>query len=298
MKTSIKFLLVLLYVVFVASCSKNSIINETLIETNKNEVNNAELRSVPPISLSPEKKAAFLKNWEFLPSGNGTSLLKAKTKNIYIVSVALNKGAKIGLIYDVSSGWGTKKALFKRKRLREFGNGQNYFALANALFFYNDQRTAVEHTYPFKQFNDIPTLGNSSFEGRKRAALLIYDNYADIQQIPDGEIDPKIFTKWNAAKVYIALDGTSDFKSPNTKTGRTMIGLFDHEKDGRGDVLFLLVAANESQTDMYKLLKNDLECSKVMAFDGGGSSQLIVQGKEYISGSRTLTSAFIIKSAN
>jgi lipoprotein len=304
MKKYVNFLLALLVVVFVASCDRNDTVMETPLNTvssvEQAKTDVSETRSLvnSPLIQSFSKTDSIFKNWNIITLEKGVVLLKSKFQETYVVVASLKQGAKFGLVYEVKSGRGTEKALFTRKKLEDFGAGQSFFALSNALFFYDASGTGpVMHTFPFKQFGDVPTLGKSSYELTNRAALIIYNNYADIQQLPSGKINISSLHKFGGEKVYVALDYTSKSKSYDSYVGRTMVGICDQDGDGRSEILCLLVSKSMKQSEGSRLLKENFGCTKMMAFDGGGSSQLFVQGKHRISGIRKLTSAFIIKSA-
>lgn len=304
MKKYINFLLALLVVVFVASCDRNDTIMETPLNAvssvEQTKADASETRSLvkSPMIQSFSTADSVFKNWNIITLEKGVVLLKSKSQETYVVVASLKQGAKFGLVYEVKSGRGTEKALFNRKKLEDFGIGQNFFALSNALFFYDSSGSGpVMHTFPFKQFGDVPTLGKSSYELTNRAALVIYNNYVDIHQLPSGKINVSSLHKFGGEKVYVALDYTSTSKSYHSYVGRTMVGICDQDGDGRSEILCLLVSKSMKQSEGARLLKENFGCTKMMAFDGGGSSQLFAQGKHRIRGTRKLTSAFIIKSA-
>ena len=82
------------------------------------------------------------------------------------------------------------------------------------------------------------------------------------------------------------LDIEAD-KGPGNYTGRTFIGAQDADGNGTYETILILVTAHTNQYDAADVLYAFGATQQIM-FDGGGSSQLIVQGVSRVSSSRTI----------
>lgn len=81
-------------------------------------------------------------------------------------------------------------------------------------------------------------------------------------------------------------------KPPNY-TGRTFVGVRDDNRDGHSETVIFFSSKSATQIGAVKVLSGFGGGSKMM-LDGGGSTGLIVDGKNYITPDRTLPHVFII----
>jgi len=90
-----------------------------------------------------------------------------------------------------------------------------------------------------------------------------------------------------AAPEMVAVLDENANKGVNTLTGRTFAGVRDANGDGKGETAYIFCSKYASQKDASKVLKA-FGATAVGMLDGGGSSQLIVQGKSQVYSSRTI----------
>ena len=88
------------------------------------------------------------------------------------------------------------------------------------------------------------------------------------------------------------LDEWAD-KGIYSYTDRTFIGTEDTDSDGVGDVLLVFVSQLATQPYAANTLY-DFGADDVIMFDGGGSTQLLVNGSSYVSSSRQIPHAFVV----
>jgi hypothetical protein len=165
----------------------------------------------------------------------------------------------------------------------------NAFAVVNAQFFStNDNPTplafavktngaALSDGYATK----IEYQGQLKlFETNGWAGTARVDSFSEAQfESPDG-----------GAEMIAGLDQAAD-KGPSKLVGRTFLGVRDSDGDGTGDHVLLFCSSYAKQADAAKVL-SDFGVNKGMVMlDGGGSSQLIIEGNAKVSSSRTIPHA-------
>jgi hypothetical protein len=79
-------------------------------------------------------------------------------------------------------------------------------------------------------------------------------------------------------------------KRANKSVGRTFIGIDDRDGNGIFETVLVLNTLSAKQEDVAKVLR-EFGADKVMMLDGGGSAQLICQGKPYVPSERLIPQA-------
>lgn len=295
-----KFIILMLAVMFsfaVSSCDKNdSLLEYQEVESNV-EPNNVVEKATTRASFHAIPSGAIPSNWTIPQgySGNGVALLKPSNvpndqmANIYVIAVDL-RYAKVGMVYDLKPNSET----FYKKSLANWNSYGNFFAIANSLFF--DGRAKYPSLpFPFRQGSGFVTNGNGGSQKdalREKFALNIKldEGYAEIISIGGkGYKQGKkvIYVPCNTSgmteRSYSGFYG--NVGNNDGVAGKTLIGIRDLNKDGKCEMLYLLVSSRKSgknQEAVYNILKDEFKCSHSINFDGGGSSQLICKNSEKI----------------
>ncbi|QTA83610.1 Uncharacterized protein dnl_60230 [Desulfonema limicola] len=118
--------------------------------------------------------------------------------------------------------------------------------------------------------------------------VLCYDNYngvADIYpwyHIKDGQRCSNEFVSFTEEVV------------PSTSTGgRTFCGVADRDGNSQNETLLILTTSYASNEQVTQALR-DFDATATIQFDGGGSSQLWVDGTDYVASSRPVWNTFVI----
>lgn len=92
--------------------------------------------------------------------------------------------------------------------------------------------------------------------------------------------------------IVVGLDTVAN-KGPGNTVGRTFIGVKDADGEGTPDTMLVLVTTAATQTDAQNVLTGFGALRQVM-LDGGGSSQLILNGVAAVSSGRTIPHALAV----
>lgn len=184
----------------------------------------------------------------------------------------------------------------RRKSLSDFWQqahriNSKAFAVFNGAFF-STQDNPTSLAFPLKANGQIIAYGygtNSEYPGQI-LTLYISSNSANIRLYANAN-DLSL-----ANDVIGGLDTYAN-KSPNLYVGRTFVGLRDDNRDGIFEMLFVFVSASATQAGARSVLFA-FGATMQMMLDGGGSSQLIVNGSVYVSSSRTIPHALAIFAGN
>ena len=212
----------------------------------------------------------------------------------YVVIVDLAKAHVKSVTGEVSNGGagqgplGGPNPTVKRKKLSFFWSGlevsTNFkvFAAVNGQFF----STAADPTplaFGVKMGGTIFSDGYGTlneFVGQKR--LLTIDAAAGTADI--GAFSEAAFETTSAPEAIVGLDVTAD-KGPNNITGRTFVGV---KKGALGtDAVLIFCTKLQTQAGAAAVLSG-FGASAQMMLDGGGSSQLTVQGAAKVKSDRQL----------
>ena len=111
--------------------------------------------------------------------------------------------------------------------------------------------------------------------------------YAEIVDFTSSRL-----SDWRFDEAIAGLDVLAN-KGPYNYTGRTFLGIRDDNVDGLAETLIIFVSSSARQSDAAAVLA-DFGAHDQLMLDGGGSSQLIVEGTSHVSSSRSLPHALIL----
>ncbi|MEB3279987.1 MAG: phosphodiester glycosidase family protein [Lyngbya sp.] len=231
------------------------------------------------------------------------SLIKTKTgiqlyrnpKGDFIQVIDLHQGASVELLLGEqvgegeSAAYGGQNPLLKPQTLEQFWlelsqyYGERSFSVCNGQFF--NLKNPSELAFPVQVNGKLITTGyagNREFPGEK-VVLGISENTVDILPVSEDSNFEKDSFPFDNAIVGIREDGGTKStewysKDPFKERPRTFIGVADFH------LIFILTSPVKTQGNAAQLLK-EFGAKKVMMLDGGGSTQLIVEGTELLSSS-------------
>ena len=192
---------------------------------------------------------------------------------------------------------GGNMPLIKRLSLEELWNRANgannkTFAVFNGQFFSyeldNNAYLAFSLHADYQHISDGYAI-LTEYPGQK--SLLQTDQVA--ASATTQSFDAGVFQAPNGPDHRIAGLTTDADKGPSNYTGRTFIGVHDSNGDGRNETVLVFVSAYASQISAAGVLSDFGAVGQIM-FDGGGSSQLIVNGSGYVNSSRAIPHAFMV----
>ena len=213
----------------------------------------------------------------------------------YVQIVNLSHGEYIKFIHGKITDLGTSQGAyggndpqFQRQIISEvwsnlFSEDNNLFCITNGQFFRNDKNASTGLAFPVKLDGKIVSdgyAGEIEFSNEK-LMLEIWNNRALITKFKPISI--KLST---APNMIVGLQENAD-KGIEKETGRTFIGVKDQDGDLLNETILIFTSKQATQTHAAKVLKS-FGAAQVMMLDGGGSTQLICQGKSYISSPRTI----------
>ncbi len=221
----------------------------------------------------------------------------------YVQVVQLNQGAVVELMYAPldtprpgRGSYGGNDARFNLESIQGFWRlaertSENAFCVSNGSFFYMEE-TPTRLPFPLKVDGVILTDGYAleAYPDQK-LMLELWSDRADIRAL-DGDALYK-----SRAKNIIAGLTVDANKRPNYAVGRTFIGLQDRDDDGEMEVMYVLNTQTHTQSGATHILR-EFGAQKLMMLDGGGSTQLICQGQEYIASGRLIPQAIAIYASN
>ncbi|GAB4283925.1 MAG: hypothetical protein Fur0025_14260 [Oscillatoriaceae cyanobacterium] len=224
----------------------------------------------------------------------------------YVQVIDLSKGATIqlrnGYVTDPGSGkgaYGGNDPVLTRQTLNEAwaefsGANPKGFCLTNGQFFRNDRAsaTATALAFPVKVKGTILTDGYAG-DGEYPTEKMMLELWPDQATIKD--FNPTSFYSSKALEVIVGLKQDAD-KQVETITGRTFVGVKDSNGDGIRETVLIFNSAEATQPHAAEVLRY-FGAGEVMMLDGGGSTQLICQGKTYIPSDRTIPQTIGVVSA-
>lgn len=298
-----KFIILMLAVMFsfaVSSCDKNdSLLEYQEVESSVEQNNVVEKATTRSMSYFQY----VTRNWNVRPQdvGRGVAFLTRNNDNgAFAVMVNLSQGARVEMVYDIRSNAGTNNTTFYKKSLSTWNSYGNFFAIANSLFF--DGRNGVRYPtlpFPLKQDGVMATYGNrgsSADQGKIKYALDVYSNYAEIRSIGQSYTNSWLDNNL-PSRSYVGFGENDGNGSDDPSRRRTLVGLYDDNGDGQREYLILLVTTPRLESQATDLLRDEFLCDQIIAFDGGGSSQIMCKGVSKLYSSRPIPVAIVVKEA-
>ena len=216
----------------------------------------------------------------------------------FVQVVNLSLGAQIKLFHGPVSdpgrgngAYGGDNPSFQRQPLseiwNEFSESTPYaFCLTNGQFFVDEiNGQVIDPTtlaFPLKTDGEYVSDGYGIGEYPDQKLMLeLWDDRADIVPLTERDLNSS-----TAPNIIAGLAGDAD-KSPMALTGRTFMGIDDRDQDGRYEIVLIFNSKTATQTNAAQVLA-DFGADKVIMLDGGGSSQLICNGTDRVSSTRTI----------
>lgn len=130
----------------------------------------------------------------------------------------------------------------------------------------------ISDGYGIKQFPD------------QKLILEIWPDHVDIEKLSKDNL-------YGSSAPDIVAGLTEDAsKSPSHFVPRTFVGVLDQDQDGQSETLLIFNTMTARQSDAADVLRS-FGATKVMMLDGGGSTQLICKGEDFISSDRLIPQA-------
>ncbi|NET16135.1 MAG: phosphodiester glycosidase family protein [Okeania sp. SIO1H6] len=237
--------------------------------------------------------------FQIISNSQGTTLYQKDLD--YVQVVDLTQGAKINFIYGNITDLGTKKGAyggndpqFERQTISQVWSDlssvkPNLFCITNGQFFRNDKNSSTGLAFPVKS-----------------DGIIVSDGYAGEIEFPDEKLmlevwnDRALITKFKpnnlqlstAPNLIVGLQENAD-KGVKDKTGRTFIGVKDKDGDHLNETILIFTSKQAAQPHAANVLKS-FGATQVIMLDGGGSTQLICQGNNYITSPRTIPQMIVI----
>ncbi len=232
-------------------------------------------------------------------SNYGTRLYKKNYRGgapDYVQVIDLSKGASVvalhGDIQDSGSGkgmFGGNDARFRERSLEQYWkqlseHADQAYCVTNGQFFLMGEYP-TRLPFPLKSDGAYLTDGyaEKEFPGKK----LMLEVWKDRVNI--SEMNRLSFAFSNAPTIIAGLAEDAN-KHADRYVARTFVGVEDRNNDRRYETLLIYSTSSARQVDAAKVLRS-FGADKVMMLDGGGSTQLICQGKGYINSDRLIPQA-------
>ncbi len=260
-----------------------SLITIILTTINLFSTQNAESKSQNPLFIG----------FQIISSSQGITLYQKDSD--YLQVIDLTKGAKINFIYGNITELGNKKGAyggndpqFERQTISQVWSNlssvtSSLFCINNGQFFRNDKNSSTALAFPVKSDGIIVTdgyAGEIEFPHQK-LMLEVWNDRALI-----SKFQPNNLQLSTAPNLIVGLQENAD-KGVEDQTGRTFIGIQDQDGDRLNETILIFTSKQATQPHATNVLKS-FGATQVIMLDGGGSTQLICQGNNYIDSPRTI----------
>ena len=264
-----------------------------LITINLFSTQDAKSKSQNPLSLG----------FKIISNSKGTTLYQKDLD--YLQVIDLTQGAKIDFIYGNITDNGTTKGAyggndpqFERQTISQVwsnlsSENSSLFCITNGQFFRNDRNSSTALAFPVKSDGIMVSegyAGEIEFPDEK-LMLEVWNNRALISKFQPNSL--KLST---APNLIVGLQENAD-KGVEDQTGRTFIGVQDQDGDRLHETILIFTSKQATQHHATNVLKS-FGATQVIMLDGGGSTQLICQGNNYINSPRTIPQMITISSGN
>ena len=213
----------------------------------------------------------------------------------YVLEIDLSQGASVQFLHGSITDRGSRKGAYgghqpilTRETLEKawdkfLKNNDNALCITNGQFFRNDDKASTGLAFPVKANGGILTEGyaGESEYPDEQLMLIIHSDRASIETF-----DLREFYSSEAGNIIGGLKPDAD-KGLNDETGRTFIGIKDSNWDGYAETLLIFNSETATQFHAAEVLRY-FGASDAIMLDGGGSTQLICNGTNYISSPRKI----------
>ncbi len=236
--------------------------------------------------------------FNLIQTGKGVQLYSNLTGD-YIQTIDLTQNAGIVFLQGERAGDGVEAAYqginpqFQRQSLSRFWQdfvqryGSRAFSVCNGQFFKGGNPT--ELAFPVQTGGQLVSSGYAGSEEfpYEKVVLGVRNKTAEIVPFSEQNNFKQTQFAYEEAIVGIEEKGAVDplkwySKDPGIERPRTFLGVGDINLDRQNETLFILTSPGKTQANAAQLLKK-WGANQVMMLDGGGSTQLIVKGKEELS---------------
>lgn len=235
-------------------------------------------------------------DFHLISSASGVDLYRKDYPGGYpdfVQVIYLKQGARLMLLHGNISDPGVGKGAYggndpaiAAKSLKKFWKDAtttypNTFCVSNGQFFKMGE-TPTRLPFALKIDGKMVSDGYAKKEHQGyRLMLELWGDRADI--VP---LSKKALFSSSAPDIVAGL--TEDArKSPHKYVARTFVGIDDRDWDGQYETVLIFNTKSARQKDAARVLR-DFGADKVMMLDGGGSTQLLCQGKVYVNSERRI----------
>jgi hypothetical protein len=254
----------------------------------------------------PIQGVVIPEGFQLIKDAAGVELFKKSYPNgtpDYVQIIRLDQGAAIKLLHGSITAdrpgkgvFGGNDARFQLKSLQSFWKNSksamdSVFCVTNGQFFYMPE-SPTRLTLPLKVDGQVVTdgFGADQFIG-KRLMLELWSGHADIR-----ELSAETLYQSSAPDIIGGLSAQANRRAKDY-TGRTFAGVDDLNEDGLYETIYIFNTRTARQVDADAILKS-FGADKTMMLDGGGSTQLICQGENFIKSERLIPQALAIVAGN
>jgi hypothetical protein len=173
---------------------------------------------------------------------------------------------------------------------QQFSNANSTaFCITNGQFFYMLENP-TRLPFPLKVDGNVVSdgFGIDQFPELK-LVLQLWDDHADIQPLSRGSLYGS-----SAPNIVAGLAEEAN-KRGTQYVPRTFVGVDDLNQDSLYEMVYIFNTMTARQEDAAKVLR-EFGAEKVMMLDGGGSTQLLCQGKSMIDSDRLIPQAIGVRS--
>jgi hypothetical protein len=254
---------------------------------------------------SDRNQKFFPPGFKVLRSAPGVTLYNQNSD--YVQVVDLSQGASVQFLYGYITNLGKRQGAYggndpklRRQTLTQawehfYSLNKKAFSITNGQFFRNDANSAIitNLAFPVKANGTIISdgyAGESEFASQK-LMLAVWNNRAEISTFKGK----KSLYSSSAPNIIVGLSENAN-KSINKNLGRTFMGVMDRDFNGIHETVLIFNSSDSTQLHAADILKK-FGADKVVMLDGGGSSQLLALGKNYITSARTIPQTIGVVSA-
>ncbi|MBD1894523.1 phosphodiester glycosidase family protein [Coleofasciculus sp. FACHB-129] len=263
------------------------------------------ISSQTPFVKSDRNQKFFPLGFKAIRSAPGVTLYNQKSD--YVQVVDLSQGASVKFLYGEITNPGKRQGAYggndpklRRQTLtqawKNFSSfNKKAFSITNGQFFRNDTKSAIitNLAFPVKANGIIMSdgyAGENEFASQK-LMLAVWNSRAEIS-VFNGK--NSLYSS-SAPNIIVGLSEKAN-KFMNKNLGRTFMGVLDRDSNGISETVLIFNSSDSTQFHAVQTLKK-FGADQVVMLDGGGSSQLLAQGVNYITSPRTIPQTIGVVSA-
>ena len=245
-------------------------------------------------NLSPQQPPAF----ELIQTEKGIKFY-SNSQGDYIQIIDLSQNAQVLFLQGEQVGDGVPAAYsginpqFQRQSISDFWQdltqqfGNRAFSVCNGQFFKGGNPT--ELAFPVQTGGQLVSSGYAGVEEFPQEKLIFGIQNQTAEIIPFSEQTNYQQTQFPYTEAIVGIREDAAIapiqwysKDPFIERPRTFLGVADQDLDQQNETVLILTSKGQTQSNAAQMLK-EFGANQVMMLDGGGSTQLIVQGTEPLS---------------